>query len=280
MHVAVALFGLATLAYAALVAGLYWQQERLLFPASSVRSTAPRAGLEEVEDIILSTSDGERLVAWWKPPQPGRALVLYFHGNGGSLWNRRERAQALIAEGRGLLIVSYRGYSGSTGRPSEAGLRLDAEAAYRFLSSFESKRIVLYGESLGTGVAVRLASEHSVGGVILDAPFTSIVDVARPLFWFVPIGLLLKDQFRSLDRIARIEAPLIVLHGERDGIIPIALAELLYEAAHDPKEFVRLPGVDHVSVLEGGGLLPVRRFLDGVEARLAVRRSEPERVSP
>ena len=280
MLVAFAVLGLAALAYVALVAALYWQQERLLFPASSVRSGAAEAGLEGVEDIVLTTSDSERLVAWWKPPQAGRALVLYFHGNGGSLWNRRERAGALTADGRGLLMVSYRGYSGSTGRPSEAGLRLDAEAAYRFLSSDEPKRIVLYGESLGTGVAVRLASEHPVGGVILDAPFTSIVDVARPLLWFVPIGLLLKDQFRSLDRIARIDAPLIVLHGERDGLIPIALGELLYEAAHEPKQFVRLPGVDHVNVLEGGGLAPVRGFLDGVEARLAARRGEPQRLSP
>ena len=262
----IALF--AGLAYLLLLALIWTQQRRLLFPASSLRTSVAQAGLTGFQDVVIETSDGEKLVGWWLPPAPGRALLLYFHGNGGSLLNRRERARMLTQDGRGLLIVSYRGYSGSTGSPSEAGLRLDAEAARRWLSSYEPRRIVLYGESLGTGVAVWLATETEVGGVILDAPYTSTADIAKGLFPYLPVTLLMRDQFRSIDRIARLRMPLLVIHGDRDGVVPIALSDALFQMANEPKRYVMLPGVEHEGVLEGGGLQAVRSFLDDVEARL------------
>lgn len=273
MRIALGAVALAALVYLLVLALLYGQQRRFVFPGSPERTSAAAAGLAGVEDVAITTEDGERLVAWWTPPQPGRALLVYFHGNGGSLWNRRDRARLLTEGGRGLLMVSYRGYSGSTGSPSEAGLRLDAEAAYRFASSYEPKRVVLYGESLGTAVAIRLASERRVGGVILDAPFTSITDVAKPLLRFVPVEWLLRDPFRSIDRIAEIRSPLLVMHGEEDGVIPIGLAERLFAAAVEPKRFLRLPGVDHVGVLETGGFAAVDRFLGEIERGLA---AEPQ----
>ena len=196
------------------------------------------------------------------PPQPGKAVILYFHGNGGSLWNRRDRARALTETGRGLLMVSYRGYSGSSGTPTEEGLRIDARTAYDWLARrYEPSRIVLYGESLGTGVAVRLATERPVGGLILDAPYTSAADVASLAYWFVPVSWLMRDQFRSVDIIGRVKAPILVLHGDRDRIIPFAFGEELFAAAPEPKRFVRLPGVGHGAVLESGGLEAVDAFL-------------------
>lgn len=259
--------------YVAFVVLLYAMERTFLYPASSYRTTAAQAGLDGFQDLTLATQDGERLVAWWRAPEPGRAVLVYFHGNGGSLWNRRSRAQLLTQDGRGLLLVSYRGYSGSTGAPTEPGLREDARAAHAWVSErVEPQRVVLYGESLGSGVAVRLASERQangrpVGGVVLEAPYTSTADVAKLTYWFVPIDLLMRDQFRSIDLIAGIEAPLLVLHGERDGIIPIGLGQKLYEAAREPKRFVRLPGVSHLDVLERGGITPVRAFLSEVEGR-------------
>ncbi len=258
----------ATVGYLAVLALVWSQQRRMLFPASQVRTTAAEAGLAGVQDVLIRTADGETLVAWWRPPEPGRALVLYFHGNGGALVNRRERVRLLTRDGRGLLMPSYRGYGGSTGSPSEAGLRRDAEAASAWLSSYDPARIVLYGESLGTGVAVALAAEARVGGVILDAPYTSTAAIAGALFWYLPVALLMRDQFRSIDRVARIGAPLLVLHGEQDGVIPSAQSELLFAAAVEPKRRVTLPGIDHVSALEQGGLPEVRAFLDAVEAGL------------
>jgi fermentation-respiration switch protein FrsA (DUF1100 family) len=267
------LIAIVAVAYVAIVALLYAMERTFLYPASTNRTTAAAAGLSGFQDVTLTTADGERLVAWWKPPEPGRSTILYFHGNGGSLWNRRHRARLLAEDGRGLLMVSYRGYSGSTGAPSETGLREDARAAYAWLAErVEPQRIVLYGESLGSGVAVRLASERPVGGLILDAPFTSTADVAKLTYWFVPVDLLMRDQFRSIDLIEKVKAPLLVMHGERDGLIPIRLGERLYEAARAPKRFVRLPDVGHASVLEGGGLAPVRAFLADLEDGL---RSDP-----
>lgn len=259
---------LAALAlYAAVVALFYLAQGALLYPAGRDKVGAREAGLAGFADVTLDTEDGEKIVGWHKAAEPGRATLLYFHGNGGSLLDRRDRARLLTQGGRGLLIVSYRGYSGSTGRPSEAGLRIDARAAYDWLAARAApERIVLYGESLGSGVAVQLAAERPIAGLVLDAPFTSAADVAGHHYWYLPVWLL-RDQYRSLDRIHEVKAPLLVMHGARDGVIPIALGERLFAAAPEPKRFVKLAGVDHVSVLEEGGLEPVRAFLDEVERR-------------
>jgi hypothetical protein len=261
-------------AYLAATAALFVQQRAMLYPgaasgpaAAAVATAAAPAGFR---DVVLATEDGERLAAWWKPPEPGRAVVLYFFGNGGNLPGRARRARMLAEGGRGVLIVSYRGYPGSTGSPTEAGLGLDARAAYDWAAArlgAAARGIVLYGESLGSGVAVRLATERPAAGVVLDAPFTSAADVARLGFPFVPVGLLMLDQFRSAERIARIGAPLLVLHGERDAVVPIALGERLFAAAAEPKRFVRLPGAGHSEALERGGIAAVRAFLEEVEGR-------------
>jgi fermentation-respiration switch protein FrsA (DUF1100 family) len=255
--------------YACALAGLFFNQRSLLYPASDRRTAAAEAGLVGFQDLVLPTPDGERLVAWWKPPQPGKALILYFHGNGGSLWNRRFRAQALTTSGRGLLMISYRGYSGSTGTPTEAGLHTDARTAYDWVvQSYEASRLVAYGESLGTGVAVRLASEQPLAGLILDAPYTSIADVASLTYWYVPVSWLMLDQFRSLDIIERVKAPILILHGTDDRIIPFGFGEQLYAAAPEPKRFIRIAGGNHSRNLEQGGMAAVEDFLAAVEADL------------
>ncbi|TDR93378.1 alpha/beta hydrolase [Enterovirga rhinocerotis] len=260
---------LGTVGYLALVLVVYLSQSSYLYPSASEPVPPGAAEKAGFEAVAIETEDGIRIHGWWKPPQPGRALILYFHGNGGNLLNRAERARMLTEEGRGLLLVSYRGYSGAGGTPSEEGLRRDALAAYRFLSSYDPARIVVYGESLGSGVGVRLASERRVGGVILDAPFTSVPDVARRVFWYLPVDLLARDRYRSIDRIGAIGAPLLILHGEEDGLIPVALGERLFAAAKEPKRFVALPGVDHVGVLEEGGLPHARALLAEVERSFA-----------
>jgi len=213
-------------------------------------------------------------VAWWKPPVTGKALILYFHGNGGSLWSGRLRAQALTASERGLLMISYRGYSGSTGSPTEAGLHTDARTAYDWVrQSYEASRLVAYGESLGTGVAVRLAGEQPLAGLILDAPYTSTADVASLIYWYVPVSWLMLDQFRSLDIIQQVRAPILILHGSDDRTIPFAFGERLYAAASEPKRFIRIEGGSHSRNLEQGGMAAVEDFLAAVEARRPGRSS-------
>jgi len=254
------------LLYAAVVAALFFAQRSLLYPGSGQVTNAVQAGLTGVEDIVLATPDGERLVGWWKPPELGKAVIVYFHGNGGALWNRRARAKGLVATGRGLLMVSYRGYSGSTGTPTEEGLRIDARTAYDFVAKpYEPSRIVLYGESLGTGVAVRLATERPVAGLVLDAPYTSTAAVAAQRYPFVPVSFLMRDQYRSIDIIQTVKAPILVMHGTADRVIPFHFGEELFAAAPEPKRFVRFEGGRHSNLLESGGFAALDEFLKPIE---------------
>jgi pimeloyl-ACP methyl ester carboxylesterase len=163
----------AVVLYCGIVALLYVAQRRLqYFPER--RRTVPRAvGLPEAEEAVVDTADGERVIVWHVPPREGQLVFLYFHGNGGSLRWRDERFRALIADGSGLVALSYRGYGGSSGRPTETGLLADAAAAYAFtIARYAAERIVLWGESLGSALAVALAAEKPVGNLVLEAPYT------------------------------------------------------------------------------------------------------------
>lgn len=253
-------------AYIGLVAMLFTTQRSMQYPASARVTDVQEAQLSGFSDVVITTEDGEELRAFWKPPEPGRTLVLYFHGNGGSLWNRRFRAQALAEDGRGVLMVSYRGYSGSTGSPTEDGLHEDARAAYAFARAHvEPERILAYGESLGTGVVMRLAAENPLGAIVLDAPFTSTADVAARLYPIVPVRLLMLDQFRSIDLVDDITAPALVMHGRRDQVVPFADGRALYEALPGPKRFLAFAESGHVSLFEDGGLEAVQALMDGIE---------------
>src|SRR5215467_8366332 len=184
--------------FGGLVALMYVAQRSLMYFPEQLHTPPAMAGLPEAQEIALDTKDGERVIVWHVPPRGEKPVVLYFHGNGGALRNRVARFGALIADGNGLIALSYRGYGGSTGRPTEAGLIADAEAAYAFaVARYPAERIVLWGESLGSGVAVAVAAEEPVGHLVLEAPFTSATDVGALHYWFVPVRLFMKDQFRS-----------------------------------------------------------------------------------
>jgi hypothetical protein len=253
---------IAALAYGGVLALMYVFQRALMYFPDVARTSPAAAGLPEAEELMLPSGDGERLVAWHVPPRESKPVILYFHGNAGALDLRAGRFKWLIADGNGLVAVSYRGYGGSTGKPSEKGLMLDAAAAYEFaVARYPIKHIVAWGESLGTGVAVALAAEHAVGGIILDAPFTSAADVGAAAFPFVPVRWFIKDAFNSDHRIGRVKAPLLVLHGELDRIVPIVFGERLFGLAHEPKRMVRFPLGGHVNLDDFGAAGPVKDFL-------------------
>ena len=200
-----------------MLALMYVFQRTLIYFPDRTRTPPAAAGLPQAEEVALTSSDGEKLIAWHVAPRGDKPVVLYFHGNGGALNLRADRFRDLTADGTGLVALSYRGYGGSSGRPSEDGLIRDARAAYDFAAArYAAERIVLWGESLGTAVAVALAAERPVAGVILDAPFTSAIDVGAAAYPFAPVRWLMKDTFRSDRRIVRVKAPILVLHGERD----------------------------------------------------------------
>lgn len=242
---------------------LYARQREMLFPIPPVGRTAPdAAGLPEAEEHVLATLDGERIIVWHIPARHGRPVILYFPGNGDFLAGLVSRFKAMTSDGTGLVALSYRGYAGSSGTPSEQGLLRDAAAAYAFTAArYGAERIVAWGFSLGTGVAVAIASEAAVGKLILEAPYTSTVDVAASLFRFVPVRLLMRDRFRSDERIARVTVPLLVMHGTNDLAISIVFGERLFALAHQPKQFVRFAGGGHDNLDSFGAIETARLFI-------------------
>jgi fermentation-respiration switch protein FrsA (DUF1100 family) len=254
---------LAALVYLGGLVALFLLQRSFLFPIPPVGRTAPAAaGFPDAEEHVLTTSDGEKIILWHVPAKPGHPVVLYFHGNGDFLAGFFGRFRELIADGTGIVAVSYRGYAGSSGSPSEQGLLRDAAAAYGFAAArYGADRIVAWGFSLGTGVAVALAADEPVGKLILEAPFTSTADVAAPLFWYMPVRRLMRDPFRSDQRIARVRVPLLVMHGTNDPVIPISLGERLFALAHEPKRFVAFPGGGHENLGNFGAIETARQFI-------------------
>jgi len=253
---------LGLLGYCSILALMYVFQRTLMYFPDPARTPPAAAGLPQAEEVTLRSDDGETLIAWHVTPRGDKPVVIYFQGNAEGLKARVGRFTWLTADGTGLLALCYRGYGGSSGRPSEDGLIRDARAAYDFVRARDpGKRIVLFGESLGTGVAVALAAEREVAGVILDAPYTSTAEVGAAAYPFAPVRWLIKDSFRSDERIARVHAPLLFLHGERDTIIPIRFSEKLFGLAHEPKRMVRFPLGGHVNLDDYGAAKVVKEFL-------------------
>src|SRR6516162_5213219 len=248
--------GFAVVSYAALVGGLYlFQRQLLYFPD---RARPELFGLEQlgVREVRLSTEDGLSLLSWYLPPRPGQPVIAYFHGNGGHIGYRVERLLRFARQGFGVLMLEYRGYGGNPGMPSEAGFYADGRAALGFLDRerVAPNRLVLYGESLGSGVAVELAAQHQIAALILEAPPTSVAEVAQCHFPFVPAARLVTDRFDSLSRIAKVRAPILVLHGERDRVVPVRFGRALFDAAPEPKEGWFTPDAGHEDLARYGGL--------------------------
>jgi uncharacterized protein len=251
--------------YGAGLVALFMRQRAMLFPVPPVGRTAPAAaGLPEAEEHVLTSADGEKVIVWHVPAKPGHRVVLYFPGNGDFLAGVVSRFKALTADGTGLVALSYRGYAGSSGSPSERGLLQDAEAAYAFTAArYGPARIVAWGFSLGSGVATAVASEHPLARLILEAPYTSTVDVASAMLRIVPVSLLMRDQFHSDRRIGKVSVPLLIMHGAKDPAISITFGERLFALAHEPKQFVRFPEGGHNDLDRFGATETAKAFIAG-----------------
>lgn len=249
-------------AYVAVLVAMFFFQRALMYFPDTRRLDPGQAGLPDARVVEFASADGVTLVAWHVPAQAGKPLVIYFQGNAGGLDLRVARFRKLTNDGTGLLALNYRGYGGSGGRPNEKGLIADANAAYDFAAKeVLPSRIVLFGESLGTGVAVALASEREIGGLILDAPFTSAADVGAAAYRFAPVRWFMRDPFYSDRRIGKVRAPLLVLHGERDFIVPIGFGERLFTLANEPKRMQRFPQGGHVNLDDHGAMPAIKEFL-------------------
>jgi fermentation-respiration switch protein FrsA (DUF1100 family) len=257
--------------YLMTVAGMTIFQRRLqYFPDRRLVDPA-QAGMNGVEDLRLTTSDGEMLVAWYVPAKDGHPLILYFHGNGGAVVDRIPRFRALTASGYGLLAISYRGYGGSTGSPSQKGLMEDGETAYLEARArgYDGDRIVLMGESLGTGVAIALAATHQAAALVLDSPYSSAVEVAAAHYPIFPVNWLMFDRFRSDLTIGDVRIPILIVHGDEDDVVPIRLARRLFELASEPKTFMQVSAGKHL-VLGLAEVFP--RVREWIDEKTGVRR--------
>jgi fermentation-respiration switch protein FrsA (DUF1100 family) len=244
-----------------LVPGVFRSIQRsfLYFPLSQapppVASVLPGA-----EDVRFTTADGVTLSGWFRSGPAGSTTVIVFNGNAGDRSHRAPLATALHRAGFGVLLFDYRGYAGQPGTPSEDGLAADARAAVAHVqgrTDVDPARIAYFGESLGAAVAVSLAVERPPAALVLRSPFTSLEDMARLHYPWFPIGPLLIDRYGSIDRIAQVRAPLLVIAGTRDGIVPLAQSRRLFDAANEPKRFVGIDGADHndLALLAGDRLL-------------------------
>ena len=219
--------------------------------------------LDGVQEVSFTTADGLELVSWYAPAPANRPTVVLFHGNGGSLRGERYRLKHFKDAGLGVLLLAYRGYSGNGGSPSEQGLYADARAALDWLQTngVDGRSIVLYGISLGSGVSTKMADEREVGAVVLESPYTSTVDVAAWRFPVVPVSWLMEDRFESLARIGSITEPVLVIHGDKDFVVPQRFGKQLFEAANEPKQGFWPHGVGHNDVFDNGGFDTALEFI-------------------
>jgi len=265
------------------VLALAWLfQRRMIYLPLDRHVPPPGSMLPGAEAVSFPTPDGLLLNGWFLPAGPPASgeTVLVFNGNAGNRSYRADLAAALSERGFGVLLFDYRGYADNPGRPSEAGLGADARGALAYLESrhdVDSGRIVYFGESLGSGVAVELAVAHPPLALILRSPFTSLTDVARLHYPFLPIRLLLVDRYPSIDRISRSNCPLLIIAGDRDRIVPEKLSRTLYEAAPvRDKRYLLVEGADHnaAELLAGG------RMIGEVSSFLASTRTGSPPIRP
>lgn len=247
--------------YVALVTGLYLGQRKLMyFPDDTVPEPRDH-GVAEMTALRLPVGDGVASLAWWHPPRdPAWPVVVYFHGNAGHIGERAYKAREMMDAGFGVFLAGYRYNAEAGGAPSEAALLADAQTAMEHVleRGYAVGQIVLYGESLGSGIAVALAARHEVRGLILETPYSSVAEVAQSRYWYTPAKWLIHDRYDSMARIGQVRAPILIFHGDADLTIPIRFARRLYAAAPEPKEAHFLPGGSHTDLYDlGAGKLVV-----------------------
>jgi pimeloyl-ACP methyl ester carboxylesterase len=256
-------------AYAVIAVAAFVLQRRLMYFPDPERVTPASFNLPGVTERIIDAPDGARLIAWYAPPAPGQPTILYFHGNAGNLASRSERVRRYVQRGYGVLFLSYRSYGGSTGTPSESANVADALLAYQALlaDGVDPEDIIVYGESLGSGVATQVAAQVPVGGLVLDAPYTSIVDVAALAYPYLPVRPFMLDRYETLRYLPKVKAPLLVLHGEDDRVIPVAMGKAVYAAANAPKEIATFPRAGHSDHHVYGSYDELFRWIDALRAK-------------
>lgn len=258
--------------YATLCAYLFAIQDRMIFLAdvgAGAGMTTPRDAGLEYEDVSIETTDGLRLHGWYVPAA-GRRALLFFHGNAGDVSIRTESLRLFHELGLSVLIIDYRGYGRSEGRPSESGLYMDAEAAWAHLVErldYAPGDIVVFGRSLGAAVAAWIAARREPRALIIESAFTSVPDLGQELYWFLPVRWLSRNRFPTRELVAAVDCPVLVAHGREDEIIPYRHGEQIFAAAAEPRAWLELDGGHNdvgLRILHGAYREGIRRFLESL----------------
>ncbi len=249
------IFWMALVAYLLILAAMFMFQRNLLYPAGTSLPDIDRLGVPGLREVELKTRDGLTQKHWYIPARnPSAPTVVVFHGNAGQLADRVPKFQFFADAGYGVFFVGYRGYSGNAGSPTQSDLVKDAGGVLDWLEAegISPERTVLYGESLGSGVVVQTASERQVAAMVLEAPFTSVADVAQSHYWYLPARWLLLDKWNSLARADQLQVPVLVLHGEQDQVTNVRFGRRLLDAIEAPKEGIFVPEAGHNDLYEFG----------------------------
>ena len=255
--------------YVLLLTVVFFFQRNLLYHPS-VNNYLQNQGLSEpndIEKVNITTKDKIDLVGWfYKKNLEKFKTILFFHGNAGSLENRTYKLNHFKDLNVNFLIIAWRGFSGNEGKPNEKGLYEDADSAISWLKTkgIDEKNIILYGESLGTGVAIEIAQNKNYAGVILESPFTSMINMGRKYYPFFPVNFLLKDKFESNKKISSVSAPVLIIHGKVDKIVPYYMGEKMYELANEPKFFYTQEYGDHMVEYDEKLLSTLKKFIQSL----------------
>jgi fermentation-respiration switch protein FrsA (DUF1100 family) len=249
--------------YFAICLAAYFGSRMFMYFPDPTRVTPANAGLASMEEVELTATDGTRLVAWYAPAREDRPTILYFHGNAANAANRAPKIAMMMESGFGVFYLNNRGYGGSGGSPTEANNVADAIAAYDELRrrGVPAGKIAAFGESLGSGQAVRVAERRPVAGVVLEAPLTSTIDVARSIYFWLPLAVVIADQYHLERHIAAVKAPLLILHGAQDEVIPVEMGKRVFRAANEPKRIEIFPQARHNDLFHHGAWEKMRAFL-------------------
>lgn len=261
-RILIALLAAVAAAYVAASAYMYLFQRSFVFKPSGEVISATEAGVPEVTAETVRMADGTEVIVWTAPPAiEGAPTVLFFHGNSGNLTDRADRFRYVLDSGYGLYAPGYRGYPGSEGAPSEAAFIADALEHFDLVSA-RGGPVIVHGQSLGTGVATAVAAQRSgVDLLVLEAPYTATVDLAAEQYPWLPVSLLMKDQFASRDRIGDVDEPVLILHGTADDVIPVSHGKALYDHANEPRTLKIVEGADHGNLWSHGLWDEVKRQL-------------------
>lgn len=253
--------------YFSILIFLFVFQRNILFVPDRSAPSLTETNVPEMSEVNIETKDELSLTSWFYRGKVEKPLIIYFQGNAGNISDRDYKARFLIDNDYSVLLLGYRGYGGNKGQPSEEGLRKDGEAALEFAKreGFEASNIILYGESLGTGVAVDLGTRAMFKGIVLEAPYTSIEALAKKRYWFIPVSYLLKDKFDSINKVSQLTSPTLVLHGDSDRVINLDYGKQLYDSTPQPKNFVMFPGGGHSNLFDFGAGTEIVTFINSLE---------------